>query len=415
MGKDLKGKELGTGICQKENGVYLARFTDRYGKRVCIYDYSLREVKRKFTAAKYKDEKGMSVRSEKIKLDDWFNEWLTVYKDLVRDSSKRIYKHNYDYHISPVFGKCELGKITQREVQKFLNDLKNEKKLSYETRDKIRTILKDMFNKAMENGFVIQNPVNGTLLGKKVRNRVSILSREEQYEFLQCSAGTFYGNAIEVQLETGIRPGELYGLKFKDLDFENRIIHIERTLSYEKRIEDSKKTFHFGPPKTECSIRNIHMSDDCCTALKRQLVQKKIVMFKTKKNIPEEFRDLVFSSSTGMPMNTQIYTDAIDKIVDEINLRRIENDELENVSPHTFRHTYATRYFENGVSPKVIQEAMGHANLEMTMNLYVHVLDLFKISESNKMEGLRDKLDMECNEILEKKFAEIDKYDTEWD
>ena len=66
-------------------------------------------------------------------------------------------------------------------------------------------------------------------------------------------------------------------------------------------------------------------------------------MFKTKKNIPEEFRDLVFSSSTGMPMNTQIYTDAIDKIVDEINLRRIENDELENVSPHTFRHTYATR------------------------------------------------------------------------
>ncbi len=407
MGKDLKGKDLGAGICQKKNGKYLARFTDRYGKRKCIYGSDIKQVKKEFRDAKYQDEHGISVRSDKIKLDDWFNEWLTVYKAFIRDSSKRIYKDNYDYHISPVLGNCRLGDITHHDMQKFLNDLKSEKKLSYETRDKIRTILKDMFSKAMENNLVVQNPVRNTNIGKKERNRVSVLSREDQHDFLECSAGTFYGNAFAVQLETGIRPGELYGLKIKDLDFKNKVIHIERTLSYERRIEDSRKTFHFGPPKTESSVRTVHMSDDCCTALKNQLVQKEIVLSKTSKNIPEDFKDLVFTSSTGMPLNTQIYTDAINRIVKEINLCRIENDELKNISPHTFRHTYATRSLESGMNFKAIQDAMGHATLEMTMNLYVHALEEFKMAETDKMKGLRDKLNEEHNEILDRRFKEL--------
>ena len=95
MGKDLNGKEIGHGIMQKKDGRYEARYVDRFGKRKSISGHNLKEVKKKFNEAIYENEKEINIK-DNIKLDDWYNKWMNVYKyNVIRDNSKRHYNQVY--------------------------------------------------------------------------------------------------------------------------------------------------------------------------------------------------------------------------------------------------------------------------------------------------------------------------------
>ena len=87
------------------------------------------------------------------------------------------------------------------------------------------------------------------------------------------------------------------------------------------------------------------------------------------------FEDVLFVSRNGWPLCDQTIIDSLDKIVNEINYSRDEGEQFQRISPHCFRHTFATRCFEAGIPPKTVQHLLGHASLDMTMNLYTHVMD----------------------------------------
>ena len=95
----------------------------------------------------------------------------------------------------------------------------------------------------------------------------------------------------------------------------------------------------------------------------------------TKKKCQEEFSKLLFTTKYGTPLNSELYCEAIDKIVNEMNLMRDELEKIEKFSGHTFRHTFATRCFEAGIAPKTVQKYLGHATLQMTMDLYTSVME----------------------------------------
>ncbi len=97
-----------------------------------------------------------------------------------------------------------------------------------------------------------------------------------------------------------------------------------------------------------------------------------------------EFQDRLFITKYNTPINAQIAIDAINNIIKEINTMRDSLDQFEKFSFHTFRHTFATRCIESGINPKVVQEYLGHATLQMTMDLYVHITDDAKHSEIKK-------------------------------
>lgn len=408
MGKDLNGKELGKGIVQKKSGFYEARFNNRFGKRVSITGRDLKDVKKRYNEAIYEDEKEINIRSS-IKLDDWFDKWMNVYKiDVVRESTKNNYRTAYRKHISPVLGNMAIQSITQLQIRELIKRIKKQG-YQYETQNKVKVLLVDIFNKAMIDDFVRKNPAKGIIIQKQKDNDVQVLTKEDQIDFFNCCKGTFYDNFFTVALHTGMRIGELAALRWNDIDWENNIIQISRTLVYQKYDEDDGKTFHFESPKTETSIRNIPIDKQCATALRKQFIQKQIVANKApiSKRPENKFLDLLFTTKHNTPLNAQNICDAIKRIVDEINLMRDTTDEINTFSCHCFRHTFATRCFEAGIQPKTVQAYLGHATLKMTMDLYTSVLPEHMSSEMDKLELTFDKLNSEEFEdiILKQKYT----------
>ena len=407
MGKSLDGKELGNGILQKKDGRYEARYVDRFGKRVSISGKDLKVVRRKFNEAIYENEKEINIK-DNITLNEWYEKWMNVYKfDVIRENSKSYYNRVFKKHISPILGDFYLKDITQYQIKKLIKDI-GDKGYGFETKNKIRIILLDIFNKAIINEYVKNNPAKGITVKRDEEKDIKVLSLEEQVAFFNCCKGTFYDNFFIVALSTGMRIGEIASLRKSDIDFNNKLIHVTRTLVYQKYEADDCKTFHFEPPKTKTSIRKIPINKQCEIALKKQFLQKNVIMNKSPKKVDEQFQDLLFTTKYNTPLNSQIVCDAIDRIVSEINLTRDVTEEMEVFSCHCFRHTFATRCFEAGIQPKTVQSYLGHATLQMTMDLYTTVLEDHKMSEMSKLENMLE-TNFEMDDIFScKKIEEND-------
>lgn len=404
MGKDLKGKELGEGITQRSNETYHARFVDRFGKRQSFYSKDKREIKELLNKAVYEDKMCMNVVDTSTTLDAWYQQWLDIHKyKVIRENTKRQYVQIYQKHIKPTLGKTKLREITQLNVKGLLKKL-DKKGYGFETQNKVRILLLDMFNKAMIDHYANENPARGIRLVRDEKKDVRVLSPDEQTDFFDCCRGTFYDNFFTVAISTGLRPGELCALIWEDIDFKKKEISVTRTLLYQKFEGDEKKIFHIGPPKTRSSIRKIPINKQCETALKKQKLQHDIIMSKASAKPVESFEDLLFTTKFGTPINSQIICDAIKAIINEINICRDELEQFENFSGHCFRHSFATRCFEAGIQPKTVQMYLGHATLQMTMDLYTHVLDDHKQEEMLKLENTLDEVMNNGDELTEQRF-----------
>ncbi len=416
MGKALNGKELGHGIMQKKNGRYEARYIDRFGNRKSISGYDLKDVKKRLNEAIYENEKEINIR-DNVKLDEWYDKWMNIYKyDSIRDNTKRHYNQVYRKHISPYLGNMYLKDITQLQIRELIRKL-DKQGYKFETKNKVKLLLIDMFNKAMIDEFVRKNPAKGISVKRNEQNDVQVLSLDDQITFFECCKGTFYDNLFIVALSTGMRIGELAALRWEDIDFAHGIIKIKRTLVYQKYDEDSCKTFHFELPKTKTSLREIPINKQCNIALKKQYLQKNVVRSKApiEKRVEKQFEDLLFTTKFNTPLNSQIVCDAIKKIVNEVNTTRDVTDEMETFSCHCFRHTFATRCFEAGIQPKTVQSYLGHATLQMTMDLYTSVLKEHKMSEMNKLNNLFDEINDQTENYEDDQYKKVVNFgDNKW-
>ena len=415
MGKDLKGKDLGKFISQKKDGRYQARFTNRHGKREIYCSRDLQEVKEWLATEQAKDKLSMNVVDKTVTLGEWFEKWLEVYKyGIIRETTKAKYKIVYYKQIADELGHRKLNEITHLQIKGLINDL-DKCGYKFETKNMVRILLVDMFNKAMIDDFVLRNPAHFIKIERDEKKEPKFLTLEEQKVFFDYSKGTFYDNMFVVAVNSGLRPGEIYALEESDLDFEKKIISVTKTLYYQKLEGDTKKTFHFGPPKTDASIRKVPMTRACETALKKQIMQSRLIKSRTSKKIDEQFKNLLFTTKFGTPINSQIENDAIKVIIDGINLIRDDLEKLEYFGGHTFRHTFASNCYHNDFSWKAIQKLLGHAKLSHTTDLYVHLFaeDMEESIEalSEAMEKLENmdmsaEVDNEYNKHIQKEREE---------
>lgn len=368
MGKDLKGKELGLGISQRANGLYTARFTNRFGKRVQKYFRKLQECKQWLADAQYEDEHGNVLFGDMPTVDAWFQYWIDNIKgNNIGENTKDFYCERYEKNIKSYIGQFLLDEVLPLHCQNVLNQMSSH--YSNSVIRKTRLVMHMLFDSAVENELIIKNPVKKSVQCKsgKPEKHMRALTVEEQKLFLSAVSDSIYYNQWAFILQTGLRTGEMVGLRWSDIDFEKRTFQVRRTMEYKK------KQWRIHNPKTEKGLREIPLTDEAVAILKDQKRKNSRI-----KVIPYEFKDMVFLDDNGEPPFSQNYNKNLYYYCDTLQIDRF--------SMHVLRHTFATRCIESGMRPKTLQIILGHSKLSMTMDLYVHVTDDERTKEMKRVE-----------------------------
>lgn len=376
MGKDLKGKELGVGISQRPDGNYIGRFVDKYKVRHTYYNRDLRVLRKTLDKARYEFEYGIYGNGTEVTVSEWFEEFMRLYKiGKVKDTTEHRIRQTFANCKKDVLGDMKLQAVRSIHVQNLINSL-HERGLSYGSLNLLKSLLKEMFKKAIGNGYMLINPCDAVVLPKKVKYEPRFLTEQEQKMFLEAAQEYYHYDIFCFDLSCGARIGEVLGLKWEDIDFQEKTIHFQRTLHYAKLTGDEKLHFFFTTPKTESSDRVIALLPETEKILqrvrKKQMLNKKLHAAKWQQEPP--FEDMVFTSACGSPVMYGDVNRAIKKAVVKANLQeeqlaKFEEREpfvLKEFSPHCFRHTFVTRCKQNGISYETIQPYVGHSDREMT-------------------------------------------------
>lgn len=402
MAKDPKtGKELPKGISwKKDKQTYMARFSYQ-GQSYTFYNKDLKALKKTLADKRYEVEHGLQGKADKISLNTWYQTWLEQYKiPNIKETSVHTYKQMYSCYIEPTLGGKHLSQVKPVHIQKVYNDLL-ENGLSAKSISNIQGMLYDIFETACRNDLIIKNPCKGVARPKIEQPDRRVLSIEEQHtlvSYLKKDKFKPYEPLIITLLGTGMRIGEALGLTWSDIDFKNEQISVNKTLVYVKDLKTEKYMFKYQTPKTKNSSRTIPMLSDVKKALKHQSTcQKRLRLYMGGEWQPlKGFEDTVFTSLKGRPHQECDIRKFLINIVAEINadeqaLAEKENREpviMEHVHPHALRHTFATRCFERDIPPKTVQHLLGHATVQMTMDLYTHITEQKKQADMQKLEGL---------------------------
>lgn len=359
MGKDLRGKELGVGLVQQKDLLYSARFVGRDGKRKVKRFKKLQEAKKWLADMSYIDEHSDVMNASQMTVEAWFEYWIGIKKLTVRPNTVRNYTERYERNIRDVIGKLLLTEVKPIHCQKIFTNM-GENGYRTTTIYQTRITLYNMLEFAKENDVILSNPCKKSVksdVGQPSAQKEA-LTVEIQQRFLEGAKGKSYENQYRFVLQTGLRTGELIGLKWSDIDFEKRTLTINRSMEYRYSVGE----WRIGEPKSKSGYRTIPLTEEAVRILKLQKEKNKEIRV-----IPIEWSEYVFLCRKGTPVKNSTYDSALFKICDKSGIKRF--------SMHVLRHTFATRCIEGGMRPKTLQKILGHSNIGITMNLYVHLTE----------------------------------------
>lgn len=395
MPKDLKGKELPRGIYQRKDGRYEARALIN-GIKIQLYNFNLKELKAEFEKRKEEAKQGVDKKLSNITLDEWFEEWFTRYKvPKIKETSINPMKTKYRANFGRLIGNMKVADIRNMDIQDVINTMQREGKATSSMRDALGRI-RECLESAKNNRIISENPCfDITVPWENVAKERRFLSQEEQNRFLKQVENNWYKEMFYIMFLTGMRIGEVGGLKWEDVDFKNKCININRSLSCQ--YESGVKTVRLTAPKTHNSYRKIPFMGE---AEEMFLFQKK-KQEKIKRELGKryrsdgEFSDLVFVTSMGSPVFRHHAEKEVKKVVKAINEQEAfdsvreqrEPHYFEDLYPHAIRHTFCSRCFQLNMNPKVVQKLMGHQHYSTTIDIYTHVMQDDIDSEVCKLES----------------------------
>ena len=377
-----RGKNEGS-VYQRKDGRWVGQVTVGYrednGKPIRRYTYqATREEAAHWVALQVATEldRAGSVRSGELLLRDFLHNWLAAFK--VHEVCSRTMALYYDaerLHIAPALGDLPLGEVTPLKIQTFLYQLQAEKRLSQRTISLNKSVLVQMYDYAMELGLVDSNPARNAKLPRQSRKIddgdskvIPIAQREKLLKAAE--SDPILCPILTLLMLTGMRIGEALALQWKHVDFQNRTISIQQSLTRELEFDGegrTKKTAAaLGVTKTRCSRRVIQAPDLVLQRLRewmRYLSKRKGGL---EALVPEGF---VFCSTRTMGMRTYSGFRASFRHFLE---RNGFGDQHLNL--HRFRHTYASMLLEQEISPKVVQKLLGHRDVSTTLGVYSHVV-----------------------------------------
>ena len=362
-------------IYQRKDGRWVAKFKgEGMTKPRVVYAKSESEAKRKLRELKKDAAKGL-VKSTSRRFGDYADQWLYTFKlHSVEDSSFDKYESAYLTHIKPAFGKMQLASIHSEQLQKLL--VEKSQTLSHTVVKIIYIILSEIFSYAHSEGDLSRNPMHNVKMPKKAtfkpeREIVALESDEvravERIAEMKNKNGRpciMQAHALVFLVHTGLRCGEFLALKWSDIDFESRIVTVNKNLSmvYD-RDKDGVRIKH-KKARIKCTK----------TASGNRIVPlntKAIAALNSLKAVYREM-DIVSDSVAVTRKGTTLSSDQLRRV-----LRRVlaYAGIGKPFTLHQLRHTFATQALNAGIPITVVSKWLGHANISVTYNTYIHVLE----------------------------------------
>lgn len=384
-------RDNGTGsVSQRADGLWTGRIriglgSDGKQKVRAVYGKTEKEVKRKLRDLQREIDSGKIQNINKETVQTYMTHWLTETKrnELKPCSYDRL-EQTLDLYIFPNIGSLQIGTITPRDVQALINTLRD-RGLSYSTIKKAYDAVNSCFKNGMIQGTAACNPAMGVSLPRKASipaKEMRCYSYEEAKKI--CTAATSkYGNgksvfrlgdAIVVCLNTGLRVSELCGLKWEDVDFENKTLSVNSTIVVERiRDKNAKQRYHCveqNETKSISSTRIVDLNDVAYDALCRV------------KEITDGER-YVFATENHKPIQPRNVDRMLRKIVIRAGL-----GEDKQYGVHSLRHTFASMLFAAGTDVKTVSELLGHADTSVTFDTYIHLINGQKQRAINRIPTL---------------------------
>ena len=316
------------------------------------------QVKEKLRTAIENSKRLDYTQTGKYTVGQWMDEWFEAYaKVKVRPSSHQTYKGYIENHIKPNIGDIPIEKLTSLQLQKFYRLLltegrvprieseKQPKGLSAKTVRNINQVISSAMDMAVRHKLILTNPTEGCELPKVEHREMKTLPAERLGAFLREAKESGVYELYYLDLATGLRRGELLGLKWEDIDLQNGVIHVRRQVA---RVDGEVKEL---PLKTKNSYRNISISQDAVAMLTEMEAHRS--------------SDYVFPSSTGGPISPDSVNNMLHRVLKRAGLPSIRF--------HDLRHTFATLALQNGVDIKTVSGMLGHFSAGFTLDTYAHV------------------------------------------
>jgi integrase len=383
--KSRRGNNEGS-IYKRSDGRWVATVSVGYdfatGKpiRKYLYGKTRKEIKDKMLKALTETKDNNIVIPEKITLGEWLNRWMVSYKkNTLKSSTYESYEMFIKNHINPIIGNIPLTKLQAIVLQKFYNDKltsgRNDKKggLSTRTVRYLHSIIRQALGQAIKEGFLQNNPADATSPPVVKNKQMRPLTEEDLLVFLEATKDDRLFAAYLLSVTTGLRRGELLGLCWDCVDFDQELIVVQRQLLRLKSgliLDESTKS--------KSGKRSVTLTDDAIGELrnhrKRQIEERLL--------LGEVYQDnnLVFCREDGSFLGPVEFSKCFQ--------RHLVKAGLPKVRLHDLRHTHATLLLKRGVPAKMVQERLGHSSITMTLDLYSHVMPEMARLAGESLNGL---------------------------
>lgn len=398
---DKKHRLLKTGESERPDGYYQYRYTDRKGKRHTVTANTLEELRQREEQIARDKSDGIRAEALYVTLNDMFELWCRLKRGL-KGNTYQNYCYMYKTFVAPEIGKYRVASLKKSDLKAFYNSLADEKYLKIATIDNIHTVLHQVLAVAVEDGYIRTNISDNLLkelkqshnMGSEHRRALTVPEQDLFMDFLK-RENTQYHHwypIFSVMINTGMRVGEITGLRWEDIDLAAGMIEVNHTLVYYNHAENGCY-FSIHTPKTKAGNRTIPMLEEVKEAF---LMEKRYQEFNNLKcNVTVDgYTDFIFINRFGNVQHQGTLNKALRRIIRDCNDEQLAGNEktstlLPRFSCHSLRHTFTTRLVEAGVNLKVVQDTLGHKDFSTTMDIYT---DVTKELKQREFDNLQEKM-----------------------
>jgi integrase len=357
--------------------VRLLRATRAEARRALATAIAARKKARPSSASASNDT--LSFQTAEPTLAAFAEVWLPAMRPRIRYQTWRRYRQLLLGHVLPVIGQIQLARLTGMHVQRATNQML-ERGLSSTTAHHAHSVLHGVLRDALEADLVTRNVAANTKAPPLATGEMKTLSPEQANALLCASKGHSWEALWVVALTTGMRKGELLGLRWTDIDLDHALVHITSNLAR------GPQGLELGRPKTHRSRRPVRLSRLAVDALRRH--KSRQATDRLRAGAAWEDRNLVFCGNAGSPASGEW-------LVRGPFRRLLSRAGLPNIRFHDLRHTAATLWFRSGLNPKVVQETLGHSRVSITLDTYSHMIPDLQQEAARVMDDLFPQLEVQ--------------------